>query len=208
MCMARVLWSLGLLAALAASATTGCSRGVPDAKTSSDAAHEEHHHHDHDERPESYAAAVDEIKQHGEEVAQAFGSGDPEAAHEALHELGDLLTILPEVAGDTEMSKADWSEVKQAAGQLFEAYGDLDLLMHKKDKDAAKSQVADKYDGMKDRISSAMNVLGAKLAVSGEEASTAQLTEEDHAAETREHEHTHEHEHEKSPIGDSTDATK
>lgn len=132
--------------------------------THSHDAHGTGHNHAHGEdedRPKSFAEAVRVIKEHGDEVAEAFQAGDPEAAHDALHELGHLLASLPKLVDDADMPDEEQNKAKQAAKELFDAYNKLDRLMHAKELD--KEKVAETYAEVKDAIAAAMQVLDAGL---------------------------------------------
>ena len=127
--------------------------------------HDEHgstHGHQHDDdRPTSLVAAISDIKEHGSEVSEAFQAGDPDAAHEALHELGHLLVSIPALADESAMSSEDRSEVKRAGKQLFDAYDKLDQLMHGKKED--KKKAAATYAEIEDTIVAATHVLDEML---------------------------------------------
>jgi hypothetical protein len=153
-----------LVLCLALVIAPGCSR-----PTTVEGEHE--HHHEHEARPESYAAAIVEIKEHAAEVATAFSAGKPGDAHDALHELGELLTSLPEVAGDTDLPKPEWQAVKDASQELLDAYGQLDQLMHgAKEKQSA---AADTFASVSDKISAALQVLEEKQSATGEQVEAA-----------------------------------
>ena len=148
-------WLLGL--GLAAG-SIGCAQKTPPSPTTA-------HAHENEARPDSYAAAMAQIREHGATIAQAYSAGTPDEAHEALHEMGHLLGLLPELAGDTGMQEEDRQAVQDASQQLMEAYGKLDQLMHGAAADKS-AQAADTFAGVADDITAATKVLEAKIPAS------------------------------------------
>lgn len=176
----------------------GCNSKTESTKTSAPG-----HNHEHadDHRPASYAAAVREIRELGASVAKAFSAGTPDDAHDALHDLGQLLKALPDVAGDTDLPKDDWQAVKDAGQRLFDAYDKLDQLMHgnkEKKGDAAKTLAEASPD-----IEAALEILESKLALTGEPPAPAK--DSDPAAAEIEHDHDHDHDHEHKPSHDENE---
>lgn len=152
-----IVWLLGL--GLAAG-SIGCAQKTPPSPTTA-------HAPEHEARPDSYAAAVAQIREHGATIARAYSAGTPDEAHEALHEVGHLLGLLPELAGDTGMQGEDRQAVQDASRQLMEAYGKLDQLMHGAAADKS-AQAADTFAGVADDITAATKTLEAKIPVSRE----------------------------------------
>lgn len=146
--------------------------------------HEHGHGHDHDHhaRPASFTAAVAQLGEIRDEVRSAMEGGSPDDAHHPLHEVGELLQILPEVAADTDLPRDKWDEAKAETDKLFDAFGVIDAAFHKADGDkpAAYAQVAETIDA-------SIANLQALLPLAGEK-----VIEDDHAAG---HDHDHDHDH-------------
>jgi hypothetical protein len=83
--------------------------------------------HDH---PDSFPEALEQLKQFKDQIKTAFESGNPDSAHDALHEIGHVLECLPELAGKLTTDPAQTASVVEAQTKLFDAYGKLDESMH------------------------------------------------------------------------------
>lgn len=103
----------------------------PDAHQGEHAHHSEHDHGAHGGgRPVNYAAGVSQLEPLVRQILDACQAGDLEPAHGALHDVGTLLPILPELAADSELSKPDWEQVKKSTDRLFEIFSEIDSSMH------------------------------------------------------------------------------
>ena len=149
------------------------------------AAGEEDHHDDH-HRPESLHVAVAELKHVRDEVKTAMESGSPDAAHEPLHEVGELLEMLPEVAADTDLPREKWEIAKAETNKLFDAFGVIDEAFHTAggDKQAAYSEVAASID-------ESIAALEALLPLAGEKPPHEGAHEGDEHEEGSDHDHDH-----------------
>jgi len=60
------------------------------------------HDHDHggEKHPESLAEAIDAIAKSGKRILDAFKSGNPDDAHDELHDIGHLIESLPALGAD------------------------------------------------------------------------------------------------------------
>lgn len=121
-----------------------------------------HAHGGESDRPKSFAEAVTLITERGDEVAEAFQGGNPDAGHDALHELGHLLVALPELIDEADMATEDQDAAKQAGKELFASYDKLDRLMHGKNADEKKAVAM--YAEVQDSIASSLQVLRSKRA--------------------------------------------
>jgi len=124
------------------------------------------HHHEHEEgqRPESYEQAVQKIETWAEEIASAFSRNAPKESDAALHELGEVLQQLPEIAGDSSLNKVDWQAVKEAGERLFEIYGRLDGTIHAPGDQ--QQEPAQAFSQEQSAIESALAVLREKVPLS------------------------------------------
>jgi len=154
----------------------GCTESTPSSSPTS-GGEEEHHHHDHGHRPESYSAALAQIKHARDDIKAAFDAGTPNACDDALHEVSEVLDVLPEVAAETDLPKEDWQVVKDQSKHLFDQFMKIHDGFHGESKQGAT------FDSVADEINKAIEVLESKVAATGEKVQA-------------EHDHDHEgHDH-------------
>lgn len=173
-------WFL-LVTSLVVLIAVGCTETSTSSTTSSP--EEEHHHHDHGHRPKSYNAALTQIKHARDEVKAAFDAGTPNACDDALHEVSEVLDVLPEVAAETDLPKEDWQVVKDQSKILFEQFTKIHDGFHGGDKQGAS------FDSVADEINKAIEVLESKVAGTGEKVPAG------HDHEGHEHDEGHDHGH-------------
>lgn len=109
--------------------TCGCGQGTH----SSTATSSEHADHDHDHaeaHPETLPEAVDAIAKMCASIVDAFKGGNPEAAHDDLHEIGHLIEELPELSKEAKLSAEASKKVDEATEKLMAAFGALDDSLH------------------------------------------------------------------------------
>lgn len=186
--------ALALITAL----TLGCQQQAPTESAADHGhshGHEHGHTHDHHNRPTSLHAAVSELKEIRETVGAAMENGSPDDAHGALHDVGALLEVLPEIAADTDLPREKWEEAKAQNDKLFDAFGVIDKAFHTAggDKVAAHAQVSAEID-------EAIAGLEALLPLAGEKVSEADDHSDhdhgDHDHADHDHgDHAHEHDH-------------
>jgi hypothetical protein len=103
-------------------------------------------------RPASFAAAIAQLT----DRQAAFLSDDPPtAAATAMQELQDIVRWLPELAGETDLRRADWEAVQRLANEL-QSVVDPWTAAH----DVAAPQARAEYE----RILAALRPLAAKSA--------------------------------------------
>jgi hypothetical protein len=93
--------------------------------------------------PESYAAAVAEIKVLRDSIRETLASDSPEDADTELHEVGHLLEHLPELSTDVTLPEGADAKIKEAVNQLLDAYGKLDVFHGGDAKEVTYDDVAD-----------------------------------------------------------------
>ncbi len=126
------VFSLVLIAVLPLSALALAGCGKPTAPTVTNIGpppvdeHEEHAH----KHPETFAEAVEQLSTFKSEIQTAFTSGDPDSAHDALHEVGHVLEELPTLAEKVTEDAEERKAVVEAQEKLFTAFGKLDETMH------------------------------------------------------------------------------
>lgn len=161
----------------------GCNSGTSETAAGAHAGHDHGHDHEHGHRPDSLHEAVEQLAGIEIAISEAITSGDVDAAHGPLHEVGELLQAIPEVAAETDLPKEEWEAVKAATDRLFGAYAVIDKAFHVKDgdKQAAYEQVASE-------LTEALEEIRSRLPMTGEEG-------EDHDHDHGDHDHgDHDHE--------------
>lgn len=151
----------------------GCTPKESDSDTST-ASHTEEHVH-----PESFAAAIDTLIEQKDAIATAFAAGEPESAHNPLHEIGHTLELIPDLAKKAGLGEEALQSVSSATEELYDAFGKLDEVLH------GGEQIS--YDDVKDSITAAMTSLSSVAPAdehSGEHGShNSEHTEGDHGDE-------------------------
>ena len=150
------------------------------------------HNHDHSDTPKSLHAAITEVSDMWADISTAMDNSDPEAAHNPLHDVGKVLEAMPDLAAETDLAESEWNEIKEEADKLFEAFGDIDSVFHKKDGDKVAA-----YESAKTTIDEGVAALEAKLPLLGEGPLTDYHDHEDHQNHEEEHEN-HDHDDEGS----------
>lgn len=191
-----------IIVALCVAPLVGC--GGTTQSTSAETHDHDHDHHDHDHghRPASLHEAVHELTEIRDAVRAAILEGDPDDAHDPLHEVGELLEVLPDVAADTDLPKEEWDAVKAANERLFDAFGKVDKAFHTKDGDkkAAYEEVATDLD-------EAIEEIRARLPQTGEEPHHEGEHGDDHDHDHEEgHDHDHDHEDDEEDSDDAAPA--
>ena len=119
------------------------------------------HGHDHDHSAEAqvpFDSLVEQICQHRDSIKSAFDADNHDEAHDPLHEIGHLITQLPDAASQTDLAESDWNQVKGASDKLMEAFGKIDMLFH-----GDESGV--KFPEVEQEIATAITVLEEKVAM-------------------------------------------
>jgi len=143
----------------------GC--GGATSETSAEA-HDHGHDHEHDHRPESLHAAVAELTEMRDRVRDAILDGDPNDAHDPLHDVGELLEAIPDIAAETDLPKEEWDAVNTANDELFDAFGAIDKAFHTKDGDKKAA-----YEGVAEQLDGAIEAIRSRLPLTGEEPESA-----------------------------------
>lgn len=164
--------AFGLLGLLAA--CKPADEGKEPTGTSSSEAHDHGHEHP---RPASLADGVAQIKTHLKSVEDAFANNKPQECDDALHELAEILDVLPQVAADSDLPKESWEEVKKASGGLFDALMKIHEGFHGENAQGAT------YSDVKSAIDENLAVLESKASEGGKEAGSAEASAEEPATE-------------------------
>ncbi|MEZ6063306.1 MAG: hypothetical protein R3C19_23410 [Planctomycetaceae bacterium] len=122
-------------------------------------ASEHGHGHGH-AHPESLPEAIAEIKELRDTVRDAFAKNDHDAAHGPMHDVGDLLGHITELAAKANLTDEQMATIKASTEELFDAFGAVDKAMHpgkdeNADPAAAWKEVAGKIDAAIDSLAAA-----------------------------------------------------
>lgn len=105
------------------------------------------HGHEHEDMPETFSAAVAELKEHAPEIKDAFEAGKPEDAHDALHHLGEMSAVMTELIDSSPLTPEQKTEAKAASETLFDQYMRLDTeVLHDASTELKYDDVAGKID--------------------------------------------------------------
>lgn len=87
------------------------------------------HTHDHEDLAiGNFSESVGTLRTFHDKIKTAFEAGKPDDAHDALHEIGEVLTALEKQAPDIAPDKAEGA--KAAVKALFDGYTKIDKAMH------------------------------------------------------------------------------
>jgi hypothetical protein len=127
MCSLRHSWSLVLgFSLLVGSGCSDPATNEPVASSQTDA----HDHGEHDHGPESLKEALAEVTSLRNIIRDSFAKNDQEAAHGPLHEVGEILEAIPELAKKEKVSPEDQTAIESSVNTLMDAFGRVDKTMH------------------------------------------------------------------------------
>ncbi len=167
--------------------------GCGSQEQAKDDGHGHHHDHDHGAMPKSFAASVKSLKHEWAEISIAMNDGNPEGAHDPLHEVAEVLGSMADLAAETELSEDDWTVVKTEAEKLLDSFTTIDKTFHDESLDKLAA-----FESVKTAIDDSIAVLEEKLSLLGDEAS-----EEDHGH--NDHDHGDHDDHDHDEHGDDHD---
>lgn len=130
------------------------------------------------------AAAIGKLHTLADEILGAFEAGTPDAGHDALHGVGDLLKNLPTLGQQAGLSAENITAVSTASNTLMEEFGKLDATMHG---DNTELDLPTIKTTIESALASLEKVLPAGVAVPHTDADSAKPAEE--------HDHDHEEDH-------------
>lgn len=169
-----------VVAALVAMALTGCPAPAtaPEEEAANHAGHDHADGHDH---PHTLAEAHEQLAQMAGEIKAAFQADTPDDAHHAMHEIGNVILEIPELAKQAGAATAE--EAKQLTDDLLDGFGKLDNMMHGGDKVT--------WDDVSEKIDAAMEKLEGWLPADADHAGHDHDADAhaDHDHEGEEHEH-------------------
>ena len=152
---------------------TGCGGAdAPSAPNTEEAGHDHDHDHghgEHEDHPETYAEAIEQLTSIDQTIRKAFAAKDEEGAHGPLHDIGRLLEDVAALAAKAEMTDEQRTAVLGAVDKLFDLYGAVDETMHGRE---GKS-----YDEVSSEIDTALETLKSASTPAAEESSTDEPSE-------------------------------
>jgi hypothetical protein len=141
-----------------------------------------------DARPLS--AAIGKLHTLADEILGAFEAGTPDAGHDALHGVGDLLKNLPTLGQQAGLSAENISVVSTASDTLMDEFGKLDATMHG---DTTELDLPAIKTSIEAALASLEKVLPAGVTAATTSPNTPAATP---AAEEHDHDHEEDHDHE------------
>ena len=99
----------------------GCSTKQESSETAGDS---------HANQPTTFQQAVEELVQQRNTIRDGFASGNVDAAHGPLHEVGHTLELLVKLAEKKGIQGSDLETVKQSTETLFDAFDNVDKTLH------------------------------------------------------------------------------
>lgn len=111
---------------------SGCSQSANpgNAPTSQGQERDEHDHHGHPHGPETLKDALAELTTLRNTIRDAFAEDDADTAHGPLHEVGEILEAIPELAKKENVSAENQAAAKTAVDALMDAFGAVDKTLH------------------------------------------------------------------------------
>lgn len=145
---------------------TGCEP-KPAAKDDHAHSHDGHSHGDHSHGDHSHGEAekvtyespaaelnaiLGKAIAASEAIADATSKGNPDDAHDQLHDIGHYLESLPELGKKASVDAEFQSELESSSKSLFDAISKIDETLHDSSKEL-------KYDDVKDAITGGIEKL-------------------------------------------------
>jgi hypothetical protein len=114
--------SLPLLFCVPLALTVGYQESAPAPETA-----EHGHEHAH---AETLAEAVTELDELHGAISKAFSANTPDDAHDPLHDTGDVLNEVVELAKTEKLPEDRLAAIETSVKALLDGYGELDKTMH------------------------------------------------------------------------------
>ena len=145
---------VGTVAAVSMLIWLGCGQpgsNKPPKAVETDADHHHDHDHahgDHDDHGETFADEFQELEEARVQIKDAFASGNPDKAHEAVHQAGHSLEELKEMAKADSVPADKQDELVKTVDDLFECFMAID--------DKLEGREGKTYDEVAERIDAGM----------------------------------------------------
>lgn len=102
----------------------GCGAS-PTAATNGDV-----HEHTDGGETDSMEAAITKVTSLRNSIRDGFANDDPDAAHGPLHEVGDVLLLIPELAKKQPVTAEAQATIEAEVNALMDAFGEVDKTLH------------------------------------------------------------------------------
>lgn len=99
-------------------------------RTAGEGASQHDHGHNHDHAPATVRDGLAELTALRNKIRDAFAANDMDTAHDPLHEVGDVLTAIPELAKNENVDPGQQPAIQKAVDTLMDAFGRVDKTMH------------------------------------------------------------------------------
>ena len=107
----------------------GCTDDVAQRDAGGGAA-EHDHDHGHSHAPTTSGEGLAELTSLRNTIRDAFAANDMDKAHDPLHEVGDVLMAIPELAKKENADSEKLASIQKAVDTLMDAFGRVDKTMH------------------------------------------------------------------------------
>ena len=108
---------------------TGCSDDAAQRNTNAGGGSAEHDH-GHSHAPTTSSEGLAELTSLRNTIRDAFAANDMDTAHDPLHEVGDVLLAIPELAKKENVDSEKLASIQKAVDTLMNAFGRVDKTMH------------------------------------------------------------------------------
>ena len=109
----------------------GCSDDVAQRDANAGGRPAEHDHdHGHSHAPKTSGEGLAELTSLRNTIRDAFAANDMDLAHDPLHEVGDVLLAIPELARKENADSEKLASIQKAVDTLMDAFGRVDKTMH------------------------------------------------------------------------------
>lgn len=121
--------SLSLTIVLSLLVGSGCGDAAKQesAKSSHDHGHS---HEEHDHGPESLKDGISQLTTLRDVIRDSFAKNDQDAAHGPLHEVGEILEVIPDLSMKEKVSAESRIIIQSSVNTLMDAFGRVDKTMH------------------------------------------------------------------------------
>jgi hypothetical protein len=109
----------------------GCNDDVAQRDANAGGKSAEHDHdHGHRHAPTTSTEGLAELTSLRNTIRDAFAANDMDKAHDPLHEVGDVLMAIPELAKKENVDSEKLASIQKAVDTLMDAFGRVDKTMH------------------------------------------------------------------------------
>lgn len=118
-----------LIVTLSLTIGSGCSDAAKEATSPLSSSHS-HNHDGHDHGPRTLKDAVAELTALRDTIRDSFARNDHDAAHDPLHDVGELLDSIPKLSAQEKVDAEQQAVIETQVNTLMDAFGRVDKTMH------------------------------------------------------------------------------